>query len=43
VGAIYPEEDVPDGATNKKYNSDDPHKGHDHTFFIAHTREVFAD
>jgi ferredoxin len=43
VGAIYPEEDVPDGVTNKKYNSDDPNKGHDHTFFIAHTREVFAD
>jgi ferredoxin len=43
VGAIYPEEDVPDGATKKKYNSDDPHKGHDHSYFTAHTREVFAD
>jgi hypothetical protein len=25
------------------YNSDDTGKGHDHTFFIQHTREVFAD
>lgn len=43
VGAIYPEEQVPDGATNTDYNADDPHKGHDHTFFIQHTRDVFAD
>ena len=43
VGAIYTEEDVPDGKTKTKYNSNDPHKGHDHTFFIQHTREVFAD
>jgi ferredoxin len=43
VGAIYSEEQVPDGATNTKYNSDDTGKGHDHTFFIQHTRDVFAD
>lgn len=43
VGAIYPEEAVPDGATVTKYNADDPNKGHDHTFFVAHTRAVFAD
>ena len=43
VGAIYPEEQVPDGAGNSKYNSEDPHKGHDHTYFIQHTRDVFAD
>ena len=43
VGAIYPEDDVPDGSSKTKYNSDDPNKGHDHSYFIAHTREVFAD
>ena len=38
------EEHVPDGsATTAKYNSADPHKGHDHTFFIQHSRDVFAD
>ena len=25
------------------YNSDDPNKGHDHSFFIQLSREVFAD
>ena len=43
VGAIYPEEHVPDGVTLTKYNAADPNKGHDHTFFAAHTRSVFAD
>ncbi len=43
VGAIYSEEHVPDGATKTSYNSSDPHTGHDHTFFIAHSRSVFAD
>jgi ferredoxin len=43
VGAIYPEEQVPDGTNNTRYNSADPHKGHDHTFFTQHTRDVFAD
>lgn len=43
VGAIYTEEDVPDGSAKAKYNSDDEAKGHDHTFFIEHTRAVFAD
>ena len=43
VGAIYTEEDVPDGDKKTKYNSKDPHKGHDHTYFIQLTREVFAD
>ena len=43
VGAIYPEERVPDGGGQARHNSADPHKGHDHTFFIAHTRAVFAD
>ena len=43
VGAIYSEEVVPDGKTNKKYNSNDPNKGHDHTFFIQLSRDVFAD
>jgi Fe-S-cluster-containing hydrogenase component 2 len=43
VGAIYPEEHVPDGARITTYNSADPNKGHDHTFFIDHSRHVFAD
>ena len=43
VGAIYPEEQVPDGVTTTSYNSSDPNGGHDHTFFIEHSRNVFAD
>ena len=43
VGAIYSEEQVPDGATNTKYNPADENKGHDHTFFIQLSRDVFAD
>lgn len=43
VGAIYSDEHVPNGTTNTKYNSSDPNKGHDHTFFIEHSRHVFAD
>jgi Fe-S-cluster-containing hydrogenase component 2 len=43
VGAIYAEEHVPDGSSPKAYNAEDPNKGHDHTFFIEHSRAVFAD
>ena len=44
VGAIYSEEHVPDGTpTGAKYNAEDQNKGHDHTYFIEHSREVFAD
>jgi len=43
VGAIYSEEHVPDGTPRSKYNSSDPNKGHDHTFFIQLSRDVFAD
>ena len=43
VGAIYSEEVVPDGSTKTNYNASDPAKGHDHTFFIQHSRDVFAD
>ena len=43
VGAIYSEEKVPDGSSQQGYNSSDPNKGHDHTFFIEHSRAVFAD
>lgn len=43
VGAIYTEEQVPDGASRTRYNADDPNKGHDHTFFVQHSRDVFAD
>jgi ferredoxin len=43
VGAIYTEEGVPDGTPRKSYNSSDPNKGNDHTFFIQLSRNVFAD
>jgi ferredoxin len=43
VGAIYSEEQVPDGATRTTYNTEDTSKGHDHTFFIQLSRDVFAD
>ena len=43
VGAIYSEEHVPDGTSRKSYNSEDTNKGHDHTFFIQHSRDVFVD
>jgi ferredoxin len=43
VGAIYPEENVPDGKSKAHYNGNDPNKGHDHTFFTQLTRDVFAD
>ncbi len=43
VGAIYSEEHVPDGSSKRQYNSADPDKGHDHTFFIQLSRDVFAD
>lgn len=43
VGAIYPEEQMPDGSPNARYNAADPNKGHDHRFFIEHSRAVFAD
>jgi NAD-dependent dihydropyrimidine dehydrogenase PreA subunit len=44
VGAIYSEDHLPDGTPNgPKYNASDPNKGHDHTFFVQHSRDVFAD
>ena len=43
VGAIYSEERVPDGITRTAYNAADTGKGHDHTFFVQLTRDVFAD
>jgi len=43
VGAIYPDDRIPDGSPNAQYNSDDPNKGHDHTFFVQLSRDVFAD
>ena len=39
-----PKSSVPDGSPTKaEYNAADPNKGHDHTFFIQHSRDVFAD
>ena len=43
VGAIYSEEQVPNGASKTHYNAEDTSKGHDHTFFVEHSRAVFAD
>ena len=44
VGAIYSEEHLPDGSPGgAKYTAQDPNTGHDHTFFIQHSRDVFAD
>lgn len=44
VGAIYPDDHLPDGTpSSAPYNSADPNEGHDHTFFLTHSREVFAD
>ncbi len=43
VGAIYSEDHLPDGSTNARYNSNDPNRGHDHRFFLEHSRAVFAD
>jgi ferredoxin len=44
VGAIYSEEQLPDGSPQgPKYNSTDPNTGHDHTFFVKLSRDVFAD
>ena len=43
VGAIYSEDQLPDGSPGSKYNPDDPNTGHDHTFFLQHSRDVFAD
>ncbi|MGH9120232.1 MAG: 4Fe-4S dicluster domain-containing protein [Acidimicrobiales bacterium] len=43
VGAIYSEERVPNGSSAIPYNSEDTNKGHDHTFFIQFSRDVFAD
>jgi Fe-S-cluster-containing hydrogenase component 2 len=43
VGAIYSEEHVPDGSAARRYNPSDTGKGHDHTFFIQLSHDVFAD
>jgi Fe-S-cluster-containing hydrogenase component 2 len=43
VGAIYSEDHLPDGSPAIKYNSADPNKGHDHRFFVQHSKDVFAD
>jgi Fe-S-cluster-containing hydrogenase component 2 len=43
VGAIYTDDNIPDGSPRAVYNAADPNKGHDHTFFLQNTRDVFAD
>lgn len=42
VGAIYAEDDLPNGGPGSKYNPDDPHTGHDHSFFLELSRTAFA-
>ena len=43
VGAIYTDDDLPDGTTHTKYNAKDEMKGNDHSFFLHLSRGVFAD
>ena len=43
VGAIYADDHIPDGGPKARYNSADPNKGHDHSFFVELSRTVFAD
>jgi Fe-S-cluster-containing hydrogenase component 2 len=43
VGAIYSEDVIPDGTTAARYNAADPNTGHDHRYFVEHSRAVFAD
>lgn len=43
VGAIYAEQNVPDGSPRSDYNQADTGKGNDHTFFVQLSRDVFAD
>ncbi len=44
VGAIYSEEVVPGRRRRRRTTTPtDSAKGHDHTFFIEHSRAVFAD
>ena len=43
VGAIYSEDRVPDGTPGSSYNANDASNGHDHTFFVQLSRDVFAD
>ncbi len=43
VGAIYTDDDLPDGTTRTRYNAKDEMKGHDHRFFLELSDGVFAD
>jgi Fe-S-cluster-containing hydrogenase component 2 len=42
AGAIYPDDQVPDGGPTSRYNAADQNVGHDHTFFVQLSRDVFA-
>ena len=39
----HSEEVVPDRVAKTKYNPEDQNKGHDHTFFVQLSRDVFGD
>ena len=43
VGAIYTEDNVPDGTPTRPHHKDDQWKDNDETFFIELNRKVFAD
>ncbi len=43
VGAIYTEDDVPDGTAHKPHNKDDPWKDNDETFFVELNKKIFSD
>ena len=44
VGAIYADDHLPDGSSSSApYNKADPNTGHDHTFFMQISHDVFAD
>ena len=43
VGAIYTEDNVPDGSPQRPHNKDDQWKDNDESFFIELNRKIFAD
>lgn len=42
-GAIYFEDELPDGQPGARYNERDRYKGHDHTYFAILSHAIFAD
>lgn len=42
-GAIYFEDQLPDGRPGARYNARDRYQGHDHTYFSVLSHAIFAD